>query len=140
MNFKWLLCLGGQKQFPCNDDRRTDIQLCNVLIIGKLIRFEYDLYPFKAASIIQINEAKRFGIPNGSRPTAYGDNLSAELFHSGIELFNLCSLQNSDPPVFRAQKASSSARFIHMFLYYNTSPIGASKIFALILKNIVKPP
>ena len=52
MNFKGLLCLRRQEQFSCDNNGRTNIQLCNVLIIGQLIRLKNDLHALKAASIV----------------------------------------------------------------------------------------
>ena len=73
---KGLLCLRCQYKSSANDKRRTDILLCNFLVIGKRCVLKYDLQIAESRSVVQLDKAEGIACANGSCPAADGNALA----------------------------------------------------------------
>ena len=73
LQLKRLFCLGCQHQPAFHDQRRTDILVVDLIVVGELLPCEHDLQGFEAAAVVQFDEAEVFLAADGARPAADGD-------------------------------------------------------------------
>ena len=75
MDLARLFRAGGQDQFTGDTQSGTNVAFGDLFEIGDLRVLKNHLQIIKAAAVVELDKAQRFGIADGFRPAANGDSL-----------------------------------------------------------------
>ena len=78
LDLKRLLVFRRKDDSSRHDKRRTDVLLCNFVVICNFFTLEHDLHALEAAAVVQINKAERLAVADASCPTAERDCLAVK--------------------------------------------------------------
>ena len=100
LQLKGLLCFRSQHKRTINYQRRTDILLCDLIVIIERASLKHDLQRLEAAAVIKLDESKVFQVADGSDPAADSDLLPIKSGSVGKYTGNFLMLHNGTFPFF----------------------------------------